>query len=81
MLLRSIALGRKWLGEILDGATPDALAARDGCTRRHVETTIPLAFLAPTSYRRRSTRGMSTRRIADPDLIWSRQWNALGVRR
>jgi len=47
VLLRSIALGRKWLGEILDGATPDALAARDGCTRRHVETTIPLAFLAP----------------------------------
>jgi hypothetical protein len=83
VLLRSIALGRRWLDEVLHGATVDQIAAREGCTSRHVTNTISLAFLAPQILRAiidaRLPRGISTRAIGEPDLEWSRQWNALGI--
>ena len=48
-LVRSIAVGRRWLQEIVDGsaAGPDEIAAREGCSRRHVMMMISLSFLAP----------------------------------
>ena len=48
-LVRAIALGRRWLDELISGAVigPDAIASREGCSRRHVNMTISLAFLAP----------------------------------
>ena len=52
VLLRSIALGRRWLDEVLGGSTLDQIADREGCTKRHVAKTIPLAFLAPISFGR-----------------------------
>jgi hypothetical protein len=83
VLLRSIALGRRWLDEILHGATVDQIAAREGCTSRHAMNTIGLAFLAPpivhATIEARLPRGISTRAIGEPDLEWSRQWNALGI--
>jgi site-specific DNA recombinase len=43
-----------------------------------------LAFLAPDLVRAaidaRLPRGISTRRLADPELEWSRQWEMLGIR-
>jgi hypothetical protein len=85
VLLRSIALGRRWLDELLGGSTPDQIAVRERCTKRHVANTIPLAFLAPDLVRAvihaQLPRGISTKRIADPELEWSRQWEMLGVRR
>jgi hypothetical protein len=84
VLLRSIALARKWLEEVLGGSTPDQIAVRESCSKRHVATTIPLAFLAPDLVRAvidaRLPRGINTRRIAEPELEWARQWEMLGLR-
>jgi site-specific DNA recombinase len=84
VLLRSIALARKWLEEVLGGSTLDQVARREDCSKRHVATTIPLAFLAPDLVRAvidaRLPRGINTRRIAEPELAWSRQWELLGLR-
>ena len=84
VLLRSIALGRRWLDEVLGGATLDQIAVRERCTKRHIASTIPLALLAPDLVRAvidaRLPRGISTKRIAEPELEWSRQWEMLGVR-
>ncbi|MCE3257726.1 MAG: hypothetical protein K0Q64_1809 [Nitrobacter vulgaris] len=45
--------------------------------------TIGLAFLAPqilhAIIEARLPRGISTRAIGEPDLEWSRQWNAIGI--
>jgi hypothetical protein len=83
VLLRSIALGRRWLDEVLGGPSVDRIAARERCTKRHVINTIPLAFLAPEIIRAvvdaRLPRGISTSSIAEPELEWSRQWNSLGL--
>ena len=48
-LVRSIAVGRRWLQEIVDGSSagPDEIAARESCSRRHVMMMISLSFLAP----------------------------------
>jgi site-specific DNA recombinase len=82
VLLRSIALGRRWLDEVLAGTTGDEIVARERCTSRHVMNTISLAFLAPEIVRAvieaRLPRGISARAIGDPELEWSRQWSALG---
>ena len=60
------------------------LPIREGYTKRHVAKTIPLAFLAPDLVQAvieaRLPRGLSTKRIAEPELEWSRQWKRLGVR-
>ena len=85
VLLRSIALGRQWLNQVLTSMSIDQIAAREGCTKQHVVSTIPLAFLAPDVVRAiidaRLPRGISTRRIAQPELEWPRQWELLGIRR
>ena len=48
-LVRSNAVGRRWLQEIVDGSSagPDEIAARESCSRRHVMMMISLSFLAP----------------------------------
>jgi hypothetical protein len=85
VLLRSVALARQWLDDLVRGSTPDDIAARERCTTRHVTNTIPLAFLAPDIVRAavdaRLPRGISSRSIADPALEWSRQWDGLGIGR
>jgi site-specific DNA recombinase len=84
VLLRSIALGRQLLDEVLASTSIDQIAAREGCTKQHIVNTIPLAFLAPDVVRAiidaRLPRGISTRRIAQPELEWPRQWELLGIR-
>ena len=47
--MRSIAVGRSWLQEIVHGSSagPDDIAARENCSRRHVTMMISLAFIAP----------------------------------
>jgi len=85
VLLRSIAFGRRWLDEVIAGSTIDQIAARERCTKQHVANNIPLAFLAPDVVRAlidaRLPRGISARRIAQPELEWARQWEMLGIRR
>src|SRR5215208_4641629 len=81
----SIALGRRWLDQVLAGTSVDEVAALEGCTKQHVANAIPLAFLAPEVVRAivgaRLPRGISARRIAQPELEWARQWEMLGIRR
>jgi hypothetical protein len=84
-LVRAIALGRRWLDELTSGAVigPDAIASRDGCSRRHVNMTISLAFLAPDLIRGavegRLPRGVGVARLIDPPVEWTRQWQSLGL--
>ena len=48
-LVRSIAVGRRWLNEIADGSTasPDIIAAREGCSARHVTKMMSLRLPRP----------------------------------
>ena len=84
-LVRAIALGRRWLDELVTGAVagPEAIASREGCSRRHVNMTISLAFLAPDLVRAavegRLPRGVGVSRLIDPPIEWQRQWQMLGL--
>jgi hypothetical protein len=47
-LLKSIARGRAWLGEIVSGtASVEDIATRQRCSVRHVNMTISMALIAP----------------------------------
>ena len=79
-LVRAIALGRRWLNELVAGsiANPAAIASREVCSLRHVERTISLAFLAPdlvkAAIEGRLPRGVGPWRLIDPPSEWRRQW-------
>jgi hypothetical protein len=84
VLLRSIALGRRWLDQIVRGKSGlDTIATREGCSKRHVERTIALAFLAPDLVKAiaegRLPRGVNATPLADAPIEWSRQWQMLGL--
>ena len=76
--------GQEGAGEDVVYDALDHIALRERCTKRHVANTISLAFLAPDLVRAvieaRLPRGISTKRIAEPELEWSRQWERLGIR-
>jgi len=84
-LVRAVALGRRWLSEIVDGSVTglDAIAARENCSKRHVAMTISLAFLSPelvkAAVEGRLPRGIGLRNLADPPLGWLRQHHTVGV--
>jgi site-specific DNA recombinase len=84
-LVRAIALGRRWLNELVAGsiANPAAIASRELCSLRHVERTISLAFLAPdlvkAAIEGRLPRGVGVSRLIDPPSEWRRQWQMLGL--
>jgi hypothetical protein len=44
-----IAKARRWTADLVSGAIADtaSLAAREGCSERHIRMVLPLAFLAP----------------------------------
>jgi site-specific DNA recombinase len=85
VLLRSIALGRRWLDQIVRGtaAGVDAIAVREDCSKRQVERAIASAFLAPAIVKAaaegRLPLGVNARALADAPMEWSRQWQVLGV--
>ena len=92
-LVRAIALGRRWLDELSAGSIPNpaAIASREGCSQRHVERTISLAFLAPdlvkAAIEGRLPRGVGVSRLIDLPSEWPRNGrcsacsNRLGRRR
>ena len=73
-LVRSIAVGRRWLHEIVDGsaAGPHHIAHREGCSKRHVMMMISLAFLAPdlvsAATQGRPPRGIGVTRLIDAPI-------------
>ena len=82
--LTAIARGRQWLSEIEAGAaTIDGIAKREACSKRPVNMTISLAFLAPdlvkAAVEGRLPRGIGVERLRDPPTEWSRQFEALGL--
>jgi site-specific DNA recombinase len=83
-LVTAIARGRQWLSEVEARATTiDAIAAREACSRRHVNMTISLAFLAPSLIEAavggRLPRGIGVARLFDAPVAWSRQHQMLGL--
>ena len=69
-LVSAIARGRQWLSEIEAGtATIDDIAKREACSKRHVQMTISLAFLAPNLVKAavdgRLPRGIGVARLFD----------------
>jgi site-specific DNA recombinase len=83
-LVTAIARGRQWLCEIEVGAaTIDGIAAREACSKRHVNMTISLAFLAPSlveaAVEGRLPHGIGVARLFDAPVGWSRQHRMLGL--
>jgi site-specific DNA recombinase len=83
-LVTAIARGRQWLSEIETGAaTIDGIAAREACSKRHINMTISLAFLAPSLVKAavegRLPRGIGVARLFDTPVAWSRQHQMLGL--
>ena len=84
-LVRAIALGRRWLDDIVSGRASDPadIAAREGCSTRQVTRTISLAFLSPdlvkAALEGRLPRGIGFTRLCDPPIEWSRQPRLFGL--
>ena len=85
VLLRSIAQGRRWLDDLVKGRSDnlEAIATREGCSRRHVERTIANAFLAPQIVKAacegRLPRGVNAKALAEAPAEWSAQLKRIGV--
>ena len=83
--LRVIALGRKWLQDLIAGKAEnvEAIAARQGRSTRSVNMMISLAFVAPdiieAAAAGRLPRGIGVTRLVDLPLSWARQKEALGL--
>src|SRR5271154_3180215 len=83
-LVSAIARGRQWLSEIEAGASKiDGIAAREACSKRHVNMTISLAFLAPglikAAIEGRLPHGIGVARLFDAPVAWARQHLMLGL--
>jgi site-specific DNA recombinase len=84
-LVSAIALGRRWLDDVVSGrvTTVAELCAHEKCSVRQVNMTISLAFLAPNLVKAavegRLPRGIGIERLRDPPTEWSRQFEALGL--
>jgi len=83
-LLRSIARGRAWLEAVVAGDTAiKDIAARHKCSRRHVNMTISMAFIAPSLVKAavegRLPRGIGIANLRDAPAEWSRQYERLGL--
>jgi site-specific DNA recombinase len=83
-LVTAIARGQAWLSEIEAGtATIDGIASREACSKRHVNMTISLAFLAPSLIKAavegRLPHGIGVARLFDAPVGWSRQHQILGL--
>jgi site-specific DNA recombinase len=83
--LRAIALGRKWLQDLITGKAKDAeaIAAREGRSARSVNMMISLSFVAPdiieAATAGRLPRGIGVTRLVDLPLSWAEQKMALGL--
>ena len=84
-LLRTMALARKWVDELIAGVIADtaALAARENKSERSIRMTFSLAFLDPAlikaAVENRLPRGYGVSRLADLPSGFEDQWRALGL--
>jgi hypothetical protein len=76
---------RLWLSQLQIGAigSIQEIAEREKCSRRHVNMTISLAFLAPdlvkAAVEGRLPNGIGVARLFDPPTEWERQRKTLGL--
>lgn len=83
--LRAIALGRKWLHELIAGnaISVEDIAAREDRSPRSVQMMISLAFVAPdiveAAAAGRLPRGIGVTRFIDLPPSWVKQKEALGL--
>jgi len=84
-LLRALAQGRLWLNELLTGKVPDTetIAAREDRSKRSVQMTMSLAFVAPdiieAAVAGRLPNGIGIMRLVDLPPNWAMQRRRLGL--
>ena len=84
-LVVSIALGRRWLDELIADptASADSIARREQCSARKINMTISLAFLPPDLVKAAIDGGlpygMGVARLSDLPAEWSKQHQMLGL--
>jgi hypothetical protein len=68
----------------LPQASIKVLAAREHKSERSIRMTLSLAFVAPpivaAAIEGRLPRGFGSKRLMDLPMVWSHQWNALGLK-
>ena len=79
-----LVAARARLSEIEAGAaTIKGVAAREGCSKRHVNMTISLSFLAPSLVKAavegQLPHGIGVARLFDAPVAWLRQHQMLGL--
>lgn len=84
-LVTAIARGRLWLSQLQTGTveTVKQIAEREKCSKRHVNMTISLTFLAPdlvkAAVEGRLPSGIGVARFLDPPAEWVRQRRLVGL--
>ncbi|MDO8423327.1 MAG: recombinase family protein [Parvibaculum sp.] len=84
-LVQAIAKGRLWLNELVSGELPDpdAIAKREGRSKRSVHMMLSLAFLAPdiveAAVAGTLPRGIGVTRLTDLPSSWVMQREKLGL--
>lgn len=82
-LIKSIALAKEWLREIMTGAPIASIAERERKSERMIRLALSLAFLDPKLVKAvllgTLPRGVSTRRLLQAPSDWSEQWRAIGL--
>ena len=84
ILLRQIALGRRWLDQIVrDQSSLGEIAKGEGCSERQAERILALAFLSPdlvkAAAEARLPVGVNSKALATAPPEWSQQWRMLGL--
>jgi site-specific DNA recombinase len=86
LLMEALRKAHRWLDELLvdPRQTIEAIASREGKSERSIRMTLSLAFLAPdivkAAVEGRLPRGFGLTRLIDLPIVWSDQWEALGLK-
>jgi site-specific DNA recombinase len=84
-LIKAIALGRRWLNELIAGEVADTveIAIRERYSVRSVNMTVSLAFLAPALVKATIEgtlpRGITYARLCELPAEWPQQYRSLGL--
>jgi hypothetical protein len=84
-IVRAVALGRRWLGELVSGGvgSAEALARREKRSKRSVQMHLSLAFLAPDIVKAviegKLPRGIGITKLIGLPLSWTEQRKILGI--
>jgi site-specific DNA recombinase len=82
----SLRNAHRWLGELIKDPdqTVAGIAAREQKSERSIRMTLSLAFAAPpivaAAMEGRLPRGFGSKRLMDLPMVWSHQWDALGLK-